>query len=161
MRSVAVEGLFPPHRPLSATVSEKLTTRAKFIEQVLRTEMFPDNEGVVGAVVQSGKGQLITDAEADHEALCRRPEARQRLSAPPSTYLKRFYFDTITHSSPALSYLIDLVGVEQVMLGSDYPFDMGYERPAEIVAQLPGLSEAGRGAILGGNAQRLLKLEPG
>lgn len=90
-----------------------------------------------------------------------RPEARQRLSAPPSTYLKQFYFDTITHSSPALSYLIDLVGVEQVMMGSDYPFDMGYERPAEIVAQLPGLSETDRGAILGGNAQRLLKLENG
>ncbi len=87
-----------------------------------------------------------------------RPEARQRISAPPSTYLKRFYFDTITHSGLALSYLIDLVGVEQVMLGSDYPFDMGYERPAELVEQLPGLSQANKQAILVGNARRLLKL---
>jgi len=87
-----------------------------------------------------------------------RPEARQKISAPPSTYLKKFYFDTVTHSGLALSYLIDLVGFEQVMLGSDYPFDMGYERPAELVEQLPDLSQAGKQAILGGNARRLLKL---
>lgn len=65
MRGVAVEGLFPPHRPLPPAASEKLTTRAKFIEQVLRSETFPDNEGVVGAVVQTGKGQLIADASSD------------------------------------------------------------------------------------------------
>jgi aminocarboxymuconate-semialdehyde decarboxylase len=88
-----------------------------------------------------------------------RPETRRRISAPPSTYLKKLYFDTVTHSAAALAYLIDLVGVEQVLMGSDYPFDMGYERPAELVQQLPGLSEAGKQAILGGNAQRLLGLE--
>ena len=87
-----------------------------------------------------------------------RQEARQKISAPPSTYLKKFYIDTITHSGPALSYLIDLVGVEQVMMGSDYPFDMGYDRPAELVEQLSGLSQADKHAILGGNAQRLLNL---
>lgn len=48
MRGVAVEGLFPPHRPLPPGTSEKLTTRAKFIEQILRSETFPDNEGIVG-----------------------------------------------------------------------------------------------------------------
>lgn len=87
-----------------------------------------------------------------------RPEARQKISAPPSTYLKKFYFDTITHSGPALSYLIDLVGVEQVMLGSDYPFDMGDERPTVLIEQLPGLSQADKQAILGGNARRVLGL---
>ncbi len=88
-----------------------------------------------------------------------RPEARQHISAPPSSYLKKFYFDTVTHSLPALSYLIDLVGVEQVMLGSDYPFDMGYEHPTELVEQLPGLSQTDKQAILGGNAQRILGLK--
>lgn len=65
MRSVAVEGLFPPHRPLPPALREKLATRARFIEQVLKTETFPDHEGIVGAVVQSGQGQLVPDAAAD------------------------------------------------------------------------------------------------
>ena len=65
MRSVAVEGLFPPHRPIPPAVREKISTRARFIEQVLQTETFPDNEGIVGAVVQTGQGQLISDAESD------------------------------------------------------------------------------------------------
>lgn len=65
MQSVAVEGLFPPHRPLPTAIREKLATRARFIEQVLKTETFPDNEGVVGQVLRTGQGQLIADAEAD------------------------------------------------------------------------------------------------
>lgn len=85
-----------------------------------------------------------------------RPEASRHISAPPSTYFQQFYFDTVTHSAQALRYLIDIVGVEQVLVGSDYPFDMGYERPAEIVEQVPGLSAADRKAILSDNARRLL-----
>src|SRR6478752_3010457 len=46
MRSAAVEGLFPPHRPLPAAVREKLATRARFIEQVLKSEAFPAHEGI-------------------------------------------------------------------------------------------------------------------
>ena len=42
-------------------------------------------------------------------------------------YLRRFYYDTITHSAPALSYLIDQVGADRVMLASDFCFDMGYQ----------------------------------
>ncbi|MCI0395046.1 MAG: amidohydrolase family protein [Chloroflexi bacterium] len=84
-----------------------------------------------------------------------RPEARQRIGAPPSSYLKQFYFDTVIHSAEALAYLVDLVGVDQVMLGSDYPFDMGYDRPVEVVEALD-LPEADKARILGGNAARLL-----
>jgi sigma-B regulation protein RsbU (phosphoserine phosphatase) len=65
MQSVAVEGLFPPHRPLPASIREKLATRARFIEQVLKSERFPDNEGIVGSVVKTRKGQLIPNADAD------------------------------------------------------------------------------------------------
>jgi sigma-B regulation protein RsbU (phosphoserine phosphatase) len=69
MRSVAVEGLFPPHRPLSAAVSEKLATRARFIEQVLKSETFPDSEGIVGEVLRTGEGQLVVDATADQRVV--------------------------------------------------------------------------------------------
>ncbi len=65
LRGVAVEGLFPPHRPLPDSAKLKLTTRAKFIEQVLRSEVFDVGEGLVGSVAKTGKGMLISDARED------------------------------------------------------------------------------------------------
>jgi sigma-B regulation protein RsbU (phosphoserine phosphatase) len=65
MRGVAIEGLFPPHWPLPDHVKGKLTTRAKFIEQVLRSEEFPVGEGIVGRVAETGRGELIADATRD------------------------------------------------------------------------------------------------
>ena len=72
-------------------------------------------------------------------------------------YLRRFHYDTITHSPQLLRSLIDLVGVDRVMLGSDYCFDMGYERPREIVDAL-ALSAADRDRLYAGNAARVLGL---
>lgn len=86
-----------------------------------------------------------------------RAEAKQRLRQPPSHDFKKFYFDTVTHSAGALRYLIDLVGAQQVMLGSDYPFDMGDERPSEVVQSL-ALPAAQEEAILHANASRLFGL---
>ncbi len=65
MRGVAVEGLFPPHRPIPDTQRMKMGTRAKFIEQVLKSESFPVGEGVVGRVAATGQGELIVRAAAD------------------------------------------------------------------------------------------------
>jgi aminocarboxymuconate-semialdehyde decarboxylase len=86
-----------------------------------------------------------------------RPECRH-LKRPPTAYLRRFWYDTITHAPEALHYLIDLVGADRVMIGSDYCFDMGYERPVEIVTKLGGLSRADQARILGENATRFLRL---
>jgi sigma-B regulation protein RsbU (phosphoserine phosphatase) len=65
LRGVAVEGLFPPHRPLPDQSKIKLTTRAKFIEQVLKSETFDIGDGVVGTVAKTGKAMLIENAAAD------------------------------------------------------------------------------------------------
>src|SRR3954471_104338 len=65
MRGVAVEGLFPPHRPIPDTHKMKLGSRARFIEQVLKSESFPVGEGVVGRVAATGRGELITHAADD------------------------------------------------------------------------------------------------
>ena len=65
MQGVAVEGLFPPHRPLPPPGSAGLTSRARFIEQVLKAEVFDISEGIVGRVARSGRGELIADAAAD------------------------------------------------------------------------------------------------
>lgn len=65
MRGVAVEGLFPPHRPIADTAKMEMGTRARFIEQVLRSESFPVGEGIVGRVAATGRGELVVDAPHD------------------------------------------------------------------------------------------------
>lgn len=83
------------------------------------------------------------------------PQAKSRLKGSPEDSLRRFYYDTVVHDPDLLRQLIDFAGVDHVLLGSDYPFDMGTDHPAEIVCGL-GLPPAAERAILGGNAARLL-----
>ena len=56
-------------------------------------------------------------------------DSSKRISKPPSDYVRLFYFDTITHSQMALEYLIANFGADRVLLGSDYPYDMGVPEP--------------------------------
>ena len=65
LRGIAVEGLFPPHRPLTDALKSTLGTRAKFIEQVLKSEEFAVGEGIVGRVASSRRGEWLADAAAD------------------------------------------------------------------------------------------------
>jgi aminocarboxymuconate-semialdehyde decarboxylase len=74
-----------------------------------------------------------------------RPECRHAQS--PREQLSRLYFDTIVFDPTVLRHLVDLVGASQVVIGTDYPFDMGEERPVELVEGI-GLAEAERDAIL-------------
>jgi aminocarboxymuconate-semialdehyde decarboxylase len=71
------------------------------------------------------------------------------------TALRRFLVDTVVHDVDVLRDLVRFFGADRVLLGSDYPFDMGTERPAEIVRAL-GLPPDEEALILGGNALRLL-----
>jgi aminocarboxymuconate-semialdehyde decarboxylase len=105
-----------------------------------------------------GGGALpILIGRIDHGSRVR-PEFKElHLTQPPSAYLQRFTYDTIVHSKPIMEFVIREVGVERVMLGSDYCFDMGYERPVEFLEQI-NLTSAQRKMVLGGNAARLLKL---
>ena len=87
-------------------------------------------------------------------------EVRRELAhmkRPPSTYLRRFAYDTISYAPASLRYLIDLVGSDRVMIGSDYCFDLGYERPVEVVTRLK-LSRQDEAKILGATAAKLLRL---
>jgi len=87
-----------------------------------------------------------------------RPETKH-MTKPPSSYLRRFHYDTITHSGPILLDLVRLVGADRVVLGSDHPADMSYERPVDVVERVTELTGRERDLILGGNAMRLLKLK--
>jgi aminocarboxymuconate-semialdehyde decarboxylase len=85
-----------------------------------------------------------------------RPETKS-LPQAPSTYLERFTYDTISHSRAVMEFVIGQVGAERIMIGSDYCFDMGYDRPVRVVEELH-LSRAQRNMILGGTAARILKI---
>ena len=82
----------------------------------------------------------------------------KHMTKPPSTYLRRFHYDTISHHKPLMKYLIELAGADRVVLGSDHPADMSYEKPVDFVGKLTEFSLRDRDLILGGNAQRLLKM---
>ena len=69
--------------------------------------------------------------------------------------LRRFHYDSVVHDVDVLRELVAFAGADRVLLGSDYPFDMGDERPAELVRAL-GLPPEEEAAILGGNAEALL-----
>lgn len=75
LRGVAVEGLFPPPCPVDDTASNRLFSRARFIEDVLRTKDFPVGEGVIGKVAASGRPVLIEDGRSDTRLLRHRDPA--------------------------------------------------------------------------------------
>ena len=97
-------------------------------------------------------------ARMDH-AYKARPDCRGQLKRKPSSYLEKFYFDTITFDHGMLAHLIARFGADHVLLGTDYPYDMGMEQPVPFIEGVKGLSKAEAAAIEGGNAARLLKID--
>ncbi len=90
-----------------------------------------------------------------------RPETRRNIPDLPSTYLRRLYYDTTVFRPSEVEYLVAEFGAEHVLLGTDYPFDMGPTDPLGFLAEAR-LTDADRSLILGGNATRLLRIpEPG
>jgi aminocarboxymuconate-semialdehyde decarboxylase len=84
-----------------------------------------------------------------------RNEPKKSLPGSPEASMRRFYYDTILHARPQLESLVGWVGASHVLLGSDYPYDMG---TFECVRQVRALSisEADRATILGGQATAIL-----
>ncbi len=85
-----------------------------------------------------------------------RSEARVNINQPPSNYLNKFYYDCLTHSEPALRMLIDSVGIERVVLGTDWPADMRIDWPVSWVLGLESLTLEEKEAILWRNLEKLL-----
>ena len=97
-------------------------------------------------------------ARMDH-AYSARPDCRVSISRKPTHYLEKFYFDTITFDKRMLKHLIERYGADHVLLGTDYPYDMGEEDPVGLIGGVPGLSASERNQIFGKNAARLLKIK--
>lgn len=75
---------------------------------------------------------------------------------PPSHYVDRFFVDSVVFDPAALRLLVDVLGEDQVLLGSDYPYPLG-ERPAgQVIRSADFLTDAARDKLLSGNAMRFL-----
>jgi aminocarboxymuconate-semialdehyde decarboxylase len=87
-----------------------------------------------------------------------RPEARQNIKQPPSTYQRRLYYDSVVGSEKALRFLLDEVGADRVVLGSDWPFVPWHPSPVTWVKGLATLTPDEKEKILWRNLESLLKL---
>lgn len=81
----------------------------------------------------------------------------QTLKDLPLDYFKRFYFDTVLDDPSALAFLIEKVGADRLMLGTDHPFEMQIDA-VRTIESIPGLTAAERDQILGGTARSLLEV---
>ncbi len=87
-----------------------------------------------------------------------RSECRENIKNSPVEYLKLFYYDTISHHTKALQFLMGVVGADHVLLGTDHPYDMCDSKPLQSVDAMTQLSPEDREKIVGKNALALLKM---
>jgi len=134
--------------PLETTVTAAQLVMAGVLEE----------HSSLKVLLAHGGGAILALRGRLRHAYSFQPEVRSRLGESPEDSLRRFLYDTVTHDATLLRAVVDFAGADHVLLGSDYPFDMGLERPADAVREL-GLEPAAQERILGGNALRLLGQE--
>jgi aminocarboxymuconate-semialdehyde decarboxylase len=93
---------------------------------------------------------------ARFDIMWQRTVSARKNEAPPSTYLNRFWYDSIVYDQATLDFLIERVGPDRVLYGSDYPFTIGDMKG--ILARVDTLPSERRDAIRSGNAERLFDL---
>ncbi|GAA3922751.1 amidohydrolase family protein [Microbacterium invictum] len=114
-----------------------------------------DRHPALKIVAAHGGGYLPTAIGRSDHAWRVRPEAHD-CAHEPSSYLKKIWFDTVVHDAGALRHLIEVAGPAQLVLGSDFPFDMGLDDPVAFIAGA-GLDDDVAAGILAGNAEALLR----
>lgn len=107
-------------------------------------------------VVVHGGGYLPAYAGRIDHAWRAREDVREGVPNMPSEYLKKFFFDTMVFEPDQLEFLVKKYGADHVVLGTDYPYDMGDDDPLETIGKVPGLGQDQIDLISGGNAARLL-----
>jgi aminocarboxymuconate-semialdehyde decarboxylase len=105
-----------------------------------------------------GGGYLAAYSGRIDHAWGARSDCHADLPHPPTTYLKRIYFDTVVFTPYQLVELVRVFGSDHIVMGTDYPYDMGEYDPIGHVAGVTEFDEATRAAIVGGNAKKLLGL---
>jgi len=128
------------------------------VTRMIFSGLFEEHPGIKLVLLHGGGYLPFYSSRSDHTWKVR-PETRRAIpDHPPSHYMKMFYYDTMVFQPLYLRHLIDVVGVDHVMLGTDYPFDMSETDPIGLINAVEGLDDADREAISGGNAARLYGL---
>jgi aminocarboxymuconate-semialdehyde decarboxylase len=135
------------------TVGNPLETATTAAHMVMAGVM--ERHAGLRVLLAHGGGALLAVRGRLRHAHGFQPQARSRLRESPDESIRRFHFDTLTHDDALLRALVDFVGPGRVLLGSDYPFDMGDARQVDTVRAL-GLAPDVEEAILGRNAEQLL-----
>jgi aminocarboxymuconate-semialdehyde decarboxylase len=117
-------------------------------------ERYPD----LKIIAAHGGGYLPGYSGRIDHAWGARSDSRGALPKPPSHYLKKIYLDTIVFTTHQLEAMVKLFGVDKILLGTDYPYDMGEYDPIGHIASVDSLSPSDVAAIAGGNAKRLFRL---
>jgi len=105
-------------------------------------------------IAAHGGGYLASYSGRIDHAWGARSDARGGLPLPPTSYLKRVFFDSVVFTPHQLRNLVEVFGAGQILMGTDYPYDMAESDPLGHLASA-GLDEAAFAAIAGGNARAL------
>ncbi|MGD2101131.1 MAG: amidohydrolase family protein [Acidimicrobiia bacterium] len=130
--------------PLSSTLA---------VTRLILGGVFERHPGLRMLVVHGGGYLPFYSARTDH-AFRHRPEMREHIDRLPSEYLANLWFDSTVFSPDLLKTLVRIYGADKVLMGTDYPFDMGQGNPIDFIASA-GLTEAEVAMILSENANRL------
>ncbi|GAA2425007.1 amidohydrolase family protein [Streptomyces glaucus] len=117
-----------------------------------------DRHPALTLVAAHGGGYLPTHIGRSDHAWSARSDAAAGCAHLPSSYLRRLYFDSLVHDPHVLRELVRAAGADRVLLGSDFPFDMGAEDPVGAL-RAAHLTDAAFEAVRGANAAALLSLE--
>jgi aminocarboxymuconate-semialdehyde decarboxylase len=109
-------------------------------------------------VLAHGGGYLAHYPGRMDHAHSARKDCRVEIKSSPTSYLKKMYFDTITFDPAMLRFMVDYYGADHVLLGTDYPYDMGDFDPIGSVKAIPKITGVEKELIMGANAAKLLKI---
>jgi aminocarboxymuconate-semialdehyde decarboxylase len=119
---------------------------------------FLDKHPKAKIVLSHGGGFLPSYIGRADNCYVRSPQGCKTMAKTPSAYLKDLYYDTLVYSPENLAYLIEQVGADRLVLGTDYPFPIGSQDPVGDALAVKGLSDAQIEAILSGNVVKLLEI---
>jgi aminocarboxymuconate-semialdehyde decarboxylase len=145
-----------PLSPILGNVLQFTFRTTMMVERMILKGMFEKYPNLRLCLSHGGGLLAFNIWRLDH-SYSLRPELKKTIRDKPSGYLKKLYFDTIVHSTAALQYLVEVVGADRVVIGTDYPMGMGDFEAVQKIMELD-LPAAERELILGGNAARALNI---